>query len=697
MPLYKRNGPSSLDPTASSSFSSSSGAPTSSAASGEDWNFLKIIGGIIQGSLPSKDEDEKSDGQRSPRIEKWARSSSMPSTPKNRKAKNGEHAKHRGTGSSKSKSPRTRSKTIDNSLRRSRLHFDTTAPNPDGNTINHRRKSFIRQDAENQGEAPIKITMGLSNLSFKTDAAFLKPVCGQDKVIRGPFVRAPTDDHLCASPSSTIVPSLFSRCESDFSRSYDSNLSPNPSPSPRSVSPVLAPLNFKRDSLSSQKSPINPDEHSFLSPHPSPCTSPFLRRKRAENRAYSAGSAFSCSNVPAASGASSHSNLQLLSPFSISPCPSYPSTPTSASPSQYSLISRRLSSCRPSISSCSSSLFSFSSSKEASPAETTGFQVPVSPRSPRARNPSFQSSNTSVFVYPANLSTSRREDMVGSLNPELYRGISVDCDGEQKMAKFKVKYLAQKEFLEISILKLKHFPQEYDDIGLSLTLLPDERSLINGTYTQKDSHKTYLFPVSRSDLPHRTLRINFLGNRGHRKPARIGVVLKPMRHPPKDSFEVFTELVQDQSDEEEEGATPRVKISLCANPTLERLTVAVYQCDGLESWAQGLNKCYVKVCLQQNLKTIKIKKTDVIKVSSDEVAFNQSFNFKVDIESMKEMGIAIQVVEATNMLDRDKDIGFVVLGSSMLAKGSGEEHWNKAIQIPKETTVMWHNLSPDSL
>ncbi|TRY80855.1 hypothetical protein TCAL_02987 [Tigriopus californicus] len=633
MPLYKRNGPSSLDPTASSSFSSSSGAPTSSAASGEDWNFLKIIGGIIQGSLPSKDEDEKSDGQRSPRIEKWARSSSMPSTPKNRKAKNGEHAKHRGTGSSKSKSPRTRSKTIDNSLRRSRLHFDTTAPNPDGNTINHRRKSFIRQDAENQGEAPIKITMGLSNLSFKTDAAFLKPVCGQDKVIRGPFVRAPTDDHLCASPSSTIVPSLFSRCESDFSRSYDSNLSPNPSPSPRSVSPVLAPLNFKRDSLSSQKSPINPDEHSFLSPHPSPCTSPFLR----------------------------------------------------------------LSSCRPSISSCSSSLFSFSSSKEASPAETTGFQVPVSPRSPRARNPSFQSSNTSVFVYPANLSTSRREDMVGSLNPELYRGISVDCDGEQKMAKFKVKYLAQKEFLEISILKLKHFPQEYDDIGLSLTLLPDERSLINGTYTQKDSHKTYLFPVSRSDLPHRTLRINFLGNRGHRKPARIGVVLKPMRHPPKDSFEVFTELVQDQSDEEEEGATPRVKISLCANPTLERLTVAVYQCDGLESWAQGLNKCYVKVCLQQNLKTIKIKKTDVIKVSSDEVAFNQSFNFKVDIESMKEMGIAIQVVEATNMLDRDKDIGFVVLGSSMLAKGSGEEHWNKAIQIPKETTVMWHNLSPDSL
>lgn len=60
----------------------------------------------------------------------------------------------------------------------------------------------------------------------------------------------------------------------------------------------------------------------------------------------------------------------------------------------------------------------------------------------------------------------------------------------------------------------------------------------------------------------------------------------------------------------------------------------------------------MKVCLQQNLKTVKIKKTDVIKVSSDEVAFNQSFNFKVDIEAMKEMGIAIQVVEATNMLDR---------------------------------------------
>lgn len=45
---------------------------------------------------------------------------------------------------------------------------------------------------------------------------------------------------------------------------------------------------------------------------------------------------------------------------------------------------------------------------------------------------------------------------------------------------------------------------------------------------------------------------------------------------------MFTEHVQDQSDEEEEGATPRVKLSLCANPTLERLTVAVYQCDSLE-------------------------------------------------------------------------------------------------------------------
>ena len=44
----------------------------------------------------------------------------------------------------------------------------------------------------------------------------------------------------------------------------------------------------------------------------------------------------------------------------------------------------------------------------------------------------------------------------------------------------------------------------------------------------------------------------------------------------------------------------------------------------------------------------------------------------------------------------DRVIGQIVLGGPMFAKGSGEEHWNKAMSQRKESIMMWHKLVRES-
>ena len=44
------------------------------------------------------------------------------------------------------------------------------------------------------------------------------------------------------------------------------------------------------------------------------------------------------------------------------------------------------------------------------------------------------------------------------------------------------------------------------------------------------------------------------------------------------------------------------------------------------------------------------------------------------------------------MLEKDVLLGSCVLGSSMFARGKGEEHWKQCLKFTKQHIEMWHPL-----
>ena len=76
-----------------------------------------------------------------------------------------------------------------------------------------------------------------------------------------------------------------------------------------------------------------------------------------------------------------------------------------------------------------------------------------------------------------------------------------------------------------------------------------------------------------------------------------------------------------------------------------------------QSLSSSAAKVYCKVLVHHgplpSKSSCKTKKTDSAKVSNNSViSFDQSFNFALKSEALKEAGVTIQVMEATNLLDK---------------------------------------------
>ena len=77
--------------------------------------------------------------------------------------------------------------------------------------------------------------------------------------------------------------------------------------------------------------------------------------------------------------------------------------------------------------------------------------------------------------------------------------------------------------------------------------------------------------------------------------------------------------------------------------------------------------------------------------SSAALVFNESFTFTVDASNVDTYSVSIHVME-NHMTNKDKQLGRVVLGSFMYARGRELEHWNEMIAKPKEQISLWHRL-----
>ncbi len=98
---------------------------------------------------------------------------------------------------------------------------------------------------------------------------------------------------------------------------------------------------------------------------------------------------------------------------------------------------------------------------------------------------------------------------------------------------------------------------------------------------------------------------------------------------------------------------PRLKVCLNFNGDLQRLTVTVYDLEGLRAWDPNVSKCYARVSLiHHRLKVLKTKRTEAVKVD-DQISYNQAFNFKVEEKAaVDDVGIKVEIVEAASLLGR---------------------------------------------
>ncbi|XP_067142314.1 synaptotagmin-7 [Centruroides vittatus] len=132
-------------------------------------------------------------------------------------------------------------------------------------------------------------------------------------------------------------------------------------------------------------------------------------------------------------------------------------------------------------------------------------------------------------------------------------------------------------------------------------------------------------------------------------------------------------------------------VSLSYTPRTSELTVCIIEARNLKiKDITGSSDPYVKIWLHRGDKRLEKKKTVIMKRSLNPV-FNETFQFSVPWEHIRETSLVITVMDYDS-IGRNEPIGCLVLSSR---SGINEtKHWNEMLSSPRTFTRRWHKLKP---
>lgn len=132
-------------------------------------------------------------------------------------------------------------------------------------------------------------------------------------------------------------------------------------------------------------------------------------------------------------------------------------------------------------------------------------------------------------------------------------------------------------------------------------------------------------------------------------------------------------------------------VSLMYVPRTSELTIGLIKARKLKAKdITGSSDPYVKVWLMRGEKRLEKRKTKVFKVTLNPV-FNESFNFIVNWEHIRETSLAVTVMDFDN-IGRNEPIGGLVLSSR---SGPTEaKQWGDMLTKPRTPIFQWHKLKP---
>ncbi|KAM7542638.1 hypothetical protein Aperf_G00000017855 [Anoplocephala perfoliata] len=131
-------------------------------------------------------------------------------------------------------------------------------------------------------------------------------------------------------------------------------------------------------------------------------------------------------------------------------------------------------------------------------------------------------------------------------------------------------------------------------------------------------------------------------------------------------------------------------VSLTYFPSADRLSVGLFECHNLPLKSNGLPiSVYAKVIVCQGIqgKMLKTKRTGLL---DQRESFNESFTFS-KLGDPANVHVRI-VLNQPGFFD--KPMAMLVLGSDMVAKGTGTSHWNSMIESPDVTVTECHEMQP---
>ncbi|XP_004681106.2 PREDICTED: synaptotagmin-15 [Condylura cristata] len=295
--------------------------------------------------------------------------------------------------------------------------------------------------------------------------------------------------------------------------------------------------------------------------------------------------------------------------------------------------------------------------------------------------------------------------VVGTINPVLYKfpedqSESDFPEGCLGRLWFSVEYQREAERLLVGLIKAQGLqaPKEACSALVKLHLLPDERRFLQSRTKRRTAdpqfNEHFVFQVPSKSITQRVLRFSVYHVHRQRKHQLLGHVLFPLKDETLGGS-CPRIIWRDLEAEHLEGKPPSefgdLQFCLSYNSCLSRLTVIVLRARGLQLQEDtGFVGVFVKVSLMKQNKFVKCKKTSAVLGSTDPV-FSETFSFKVDAAELDTVSLSLMVLQGTEG-DESRQLGRVVVGPYMFARGRELEHWNEMLGKPKELVKRWHAL-----
>ncbi|XP_077751417.1 synaptotagmin-15-like isoform X4 [Canis aureus] len=292
---------------------------------------------------------------------------------------------------------------------------------------------------------------------------------------------------------------------------------------------------------------------------------------------------------------------------------------------------------------------------------------------------------------------------VGTINPELYRvpedrsenDFPEGCLGRLW---FSVEYRQEAERLLVSLIKARRLraPSEACSPLVKLHLLPDERRFLQSKTKRKTSNpqfdEHFVFQVSSQSVTQRVLRFSVYHMDKQRKHQLLGQVFFPLKHealagdPP---HVVCRDLEPESLEPPSEFGD--LQFCLSYNACLSRLTVIVLRAKGLRLQGDTSSvSVWVQVSLRKQHTVVKSKRTSAVR-GSDCPVYSETLSFHAPPAELDAASLSLTVLQGAGA-HGSRQLGRVVVGPRMFARGRPREHWDQMLGAPGELVRRWHAL-----